>query len=218
MQIKDIPIELIEPNPWNARRLSRDDPRFRSIVNAIQMDGELSSIPIVRPLPNGRYQMVGGWHRTLAAKEAGLKSIPCIVREMSEQRARELTLLLNKAEGDDDWEALREALRALEEDFNLTREEISDLTAFDLNEIDDLLTFSLDDLASLAQLAKEAPEPDDEEMQWVRRSFRLPASAARVVDEAIQRVEQQEGVQAWRALELICADFLAGAEQDVSVA
>jgi len=47
---------------------------------------------------------------------------------------------------------------------------------------------------------------------WVERRFRLPLSAARIVDRAIRLLKERENLSDWQALEFICADFLAGYE------
>lgn len=46
---------------------------------------------------------------------------------------------------------------------------------------------------------------------WVERVFRMPRASAEVLDEAIRKVQEQDGAdQPWQALEMIAADFLAG--------
>jgi hypothetical protein len=49
-------------------------------------------------------------------------------------------------------------------------------------------------------------------MRWVERIYRMPPEVAAVIDKAIAQVkmveEDQGKIEDWRALELICADFL----------
>jgi ParB family chromosome partitioning protein len=72
----DIPIESIEPNPWNPRT-TFEDMAMQELVDSIKRFGVLQPI-CVRPHPTkkGKYQIVYGQRRWVACKKLGLKTIP----------------------------------------------------------------------------------------------------------------------------------------------
>ena len=69
------------------------------------------------------------------------------------------------------------------------------------------------DFAALQDRQKILQKKREGSGAWVERVYRLPRDSAEVVDQAIQKVMQEEGLPAdqdWKALELILADSLAG--------
>jgi len=72
------------------------------------------------------------------------------------------------------------------------------------------------DFEELSPFSEDFSSPEDPKSSflkresWVERRFRLPLSAARVVDRAIKLLRERENLSDWQALEFICADFLAG--------
>ena len=62
-------------------RLSTNEEYITELAKSIKSSGHLQPI-LVRPLKSGNYEIVAGKQRYLATKRAGLKTIPCIVKEM----------------------------------------------------------------------------------------------------------------------------------------
>jgi ParB family chromosome partitioning protein len=95
--------------------------KSKELVASIKEKGVIQPI-IVRP-KDGRYELVAGQRRLLAAKEAGLTSVPAIVKEVKEEEGLEIALIEN---------IQREELNPIEEaeaykrliEFGLTQEEI----------------------------------------------------------------------------------------------
>lgn len=95
-QVLRLPVEAIEPDPGQPRR--RCDPEgLRELARSIQRDG-LQQFPVVRPKPGapGRWVLVAGERRWRAARLAGLRELPCVVREVDAERAFELAVLENE--------------------------------------------------------------------------------------------------------------------------
>lgn len=63
-----------------------DDDKMDELVESIKQQGILSPV-LVRPLENGRYEMISGHRRLHAASIVGLKKIPAIVRELNDDEA-----------------------------------------------------------------------------------------------------------------------------------
>ena len=64
----------------------RMDEEMERLVESVKERGVLSPV-LVRPMPDGSYQMVSGHRRKMAAKLAGLPVLPCIVRELTDDEA-----------------------------------------------------------------------------------------------------------------------------------
>lgn len=64
----------------------RMDEEMERLVDSVKERGILSPV-LVRPLPDGGYQMVSGHRRRRAAELAGLPTVPCIIRELTDDEA-----------------------------------------------------------------------------------------------------------------------------------
>lgn len=81
-----IPLDAIRPNPKNPRT-SFEGPDFESLTASIKEKGVLQPV-LVRSIDgNGTYELVAGERRYRASREAGLDTIPAIVRDMDDEAA-----------------------------------------------------------------------------------------------------------------------------------
>ncbi len=115
----EIAISQLDPNPDQPRR-SFDAQALEALAESIRQAGVLQPLLVVE---NGaRYRIVAGERRYRAARMAGLQSVPCIVREMSEQERMEAALIENLQR--EDLNAIEEAagIRALMEECGYTQE------------------------------------------------------------------------------------------------
>lgn len=83
--IQKIPLELIHPFPDHPFQV-RDDDLMQDTVDSIQKVGILNPV-ILRPDGNGEYEMISGHRRLRAADLIGMKEIPAIVRDMTDDEA-----------------------------------------------------------------------------------------------------------------------------------
>ena len=115
----------IEPNP-NQPRTNFDPERLEALAKSIEKYGVISPV-IVRKNENNRfYTIIAGERRWRAAKLAGLKEIPVIVKEYDDKIMSEVALVENLQR--EDLNPLEEA-RAIDElmkKYDLTQEEISE--------------------------------------------------------------------------------------------
>src|SRR2546422_4468752 len=89
---KELRLTDVVPSKVNVRRRPSDED-VTELANSIEERGVIEPI-VVRP-KNGKYEIVIGQLRVRAAKEAGLKSIPSIIKEMSDEEARTESLIEN---------------------------------------------------------------------------------------------------------------------------
>jgi ParB family chromosome partitioning protein len=105
-----IPIDLIVPNPNNPRAVTNPDP---ALVASVRAHGIIEPL-VVRPLGDGRYEIVAGERRYRAAREAGLTEVPVVVREADDQEAFALAMAENTVRKDlDPLEVLEGVLEGL---------------------------------------------------------------------------------------------------------
>ncbi len=84
-RIFDIPLSDIQSFPDHPYKVL-DDERMTELVESIKEHGLLQPV-LVRPLPDGKYEMVSGHRRKRAFELAGLDTIPCRVQEMTLEEA-----------------------------------------------------------------------------------------------------------------------------------
>lgn len=120
----EIPINLIVPNPHQPRT-TIDSEELAGLVESIREHGVIQPVILTQDEASGEYILIAGERRWLAARQAGLISIPAIVREVEDDRERlELALIENIQRTDLNPLEAAEAYRQLE-DFGLSHEEIS---------------------------------------------------------------------------------------------
>lgn len=126
--VKEVPKEVelkiseVEPNR-NQPRKQFDEEALEELAESIKQFGIIQ--PLVVQKKDGYYEIIAGERRWRAARMAGLKKIPVIIREYEEQKALEIALIENIQR--EDLNAIEEAkaYERLGEEFHLTQEEIA---------------------------------------------------------------------------------------------
>ncbi len=83
--VTDLPIAEISDFPDHPFKV-RMDEEMEQMVESVRERGVLSPV-LVRPMPDGGYQMVSGHRRKFASELAELPTVPCIVRELTDDEA-----------------------------------------------------------------------------------------------------------------------------------
>ena len=161
-------IQNVKLNPNNPR-LIKDD-KFKKLVQSIKDFPEMLNIrPIV---VNKDMIILGGNMRYKACKEAGLKEIPIIITDLSEDKQREFLIKDNTSGGEWDWEVLANEWDAEQLDaWGL------DLVGFDANAEDFGEDFSL---------------PDGDKAPFQQMIFTLGDEQATVIKNAIEEIKRTE--------------------------
>jgi len=123
-----ISIDLIDPNPMQPRRVFQPDT-LHQLADSILQHGIIQP-PVVRT-SGSRYQLVAGERRWRAAKIAGLKEVPAVVEEISDDRLLEITLIENVQREDLNPIELALAFDRMARELNLSQDEIGSRTGKD---------------------------------------------------------------------------------------
>ena len=125
--IKDAVVTLkivdVEPNREQPRK-DFDDEKLEELASSIKEHGVIQPI-LVSHSENGFYSIIEGERRWRAAKKAGIKTIPAIIKDFDNLKIQEVALIENLQR--ENLNPVEEALgyKKLMEDFSLTQEQIS---------------------------------------------------------------------------------------------
>ncbi len=117
-------IDAIEANRWQPRSVFHDEA-LHELAASIKEVGVLQPL-VVRPLSEGRYELIAGERRLRASRIAGLTKVPIIVRATSDQSALEIALIENIQREDIGPMECARAYRQLMSEFGLTQEQVAD--------------------------------------------------------------------------------------------
>src|ERR1044072_7594788 len=104
-EMVEVDLDLIEPNNFQPRT-NFDEGRLEELAQSIRANGIIQPI-LVRRIAADRYQLGAGQRRRPAAQAGGLHRVPCVVKEIPEDKMLELALIEN---------IQRQELNAIEED------------------------------------------------------------------------------------------------------
>ena len=189
IQIEQLPIDELRPDPANPRRIS--DQELETLTRSI------SEFGLIDPIIASREDkmVIGGHQRLLAARKLGYKTVPVVLADLTVEQAHLLNIALNKISGSFDQELLARLLKELQEVPNI---DLS-LSGFEDDELKKLLK-SLDarekrerlenfDLDAAVKAAQNAPVAKLGDI-WLLGEHRL-ACGDSTDREAVQRLMGQ---------------------------
>jgi len=195
-RIKIVDIDLVRPNTWNPK--DKNTEEYQTIKEGIRLKGLRFPI-VVRE--NDGYEIIDGEQRWRACKELGYKRILIYNEEkISDKEARELTLWYEQRVPFNEV-SLAKLVSFMDENYSdlevpFPREEI--------DEMKELVKFDWDEFKRI----KDSELPDIQ-MQVIS----VTAEQYKIITQAIGELREKgntKDISEGRALELICADFLAG--------
>ena len=118
-----IPVDMIEPNPYQPR-MSFDQEALEELTDSIRTLGLIQPIT-VRTIPGNRYQIISGERRFRACRLAGMDMIPAYIRDTNDQGMLEMAIVENiQRENLDPIEVALSYQRLIDE-CNLTQEQMA---------------------------------------------------------------------------------------------
>jgi ParB family transcriptional regulator, chromosome partitioning protein len=126
---REIPVEQIDPNPYQTRSQMKED-QLAELAASIAANGVVQPI-LVRPLMGGRFQLIAGERRWRASQLAGKKTVPAILRQVSDEQAMEITIVENLQRADLNPMEQARAFDRLSREFHMTQEQMAVRTGKD---------------------------------------------------------------------------------------
>ncbi len=118
-----LPLSEIVPNKDQPRK-TFDEAALDELADSIRQHGVLQPL-LVRPIAAGGYQLVAGERRWRAAKKAGLKEVPVVVKELNDTETMEIAIIENLQREDLNPIEEAEGLQALIDKCGFTQEEVA---------------------------------------------------------------------------------------------
>jgi ParB family chromosome partitioning protein len=122
-ELHELPVELIKPNP-NQPRTKIDEEALAGLASSIEANGVVQPL-LVRPLPDGSYELIAGERRWRAAQAAGLAKVPAVVRDQELAERLQVALIENMVREDLNPVDEARACAALVDDLGLSKEELA---------------------------------------------------------------------------------------------
>ena len=166
-ELQHLPLDLIQRGKYQPRR-DMDPSALEELANSIKAQGVMQPI-VVRPIGGGRFEIIAGERRWRASQQAGLDSIPAMVREVPDEAAIAMALIENIQR--EDLNPIEEAvaLQRLQQEFELTQQQVADAVGKSRATITNLLR-----LIALPEEIKTLLSHGDLEMGHARALLGLP--------------------------------------------
>ena len=120
--VTEIPMDQLVANPWQPRQEFAPDA-LKELTDSIRDIGVLQ--PLLVRKHDKVYQLIAGERRLRAAEAAGLKKVPVVIRDITDQEALEMALVENLQRQDLDGIEEAEGYQCLSDEFDMTQEQIA---------------------------------------------------------------------------------------------
>jgi ParB family chromosome partitioning protein len=122
-ELRELAVDQIEPNP-DQPRAQFDTGALDALAGSIESVGVLQPL-IVRPLTDGRYELVAGERRWRAAQKAGIHRVPAVIRTSPEDERLQAALIENMVREDLNPVEEARACASLVDDLGISKEELA---------------------------------------------------------------------------------------------
>lgn len=167
--LQDIPVERIRSSPLQPRQTFVED-ELAELAQSIREHGILQPVVVSRQAEEGVYQLIVGERRWRAAQQAGLATIPALIRPTGSREALEIALVENLQRASLSPLETAEAYAALISEFGITQEQVAARVGKSRSAVANTLR-----LLNLATAVKEALALDTISEGHARALLRLSA-------------------------------------------
>lgn len=190
-ELMALPLTRIQRGRYQPRR-DLEPQALEELAASIQAQGVMQPI-VIRPVDDQMYEIIAGERRWRAAQMAGLETIPVVVRDVPDEAAIAMALIENIQREDLNPVEEAEALKRLQDEFQLTQQEVADAVGKSRTAVTNLLR-----LLSLTQEVRTFLERGDLELGHAKALLGLSGetqrAAARQVVERGLTVRQTEAL------------------------
>jgi len=134
--IVSVEVNKVVPNPRQPRTVFSKDS-IKELSNSIKEQGVIE--PILARMKNGKYELVAGERRLRATKQAGLSTIPAIIKDFSDEQSLELSLIENLQREDLNPMDEADGYARLAREFNLTQDQVAKKVGKDRSTVANML-------------------------------------------------------------------------------
>ncbi len=166
-ELRELPVDLIQRGRYQPRR-DMDPAALQELADSIRQQGVMQPV-VVRPIEEGRYELIAGERRWRAAQMAELDRIPAVIRVVPDEAAIAMALIENIQR--ENLNPIEEAfaLQRLQDEFGLTQAQVAEAVGKSRTTITNLLR-----LIGLAEDVRIMLEHGDLEMGHGRAMLTLP--------------------------------------------
>jgi len=205
-ELQHLPLDVIQRGKYQPRR-DMDPQALEELAHSIKRQGVMQPI-VVRPIGGERFEIIAGERRWRASQQAGMETIPAMVRDVPDEAAIAMALIENIQREDLNPVEEANALARLQQEFNLTQQEVADVVGKSRATVTNLMR-----LIALPEVIKTMLAHGDLEMGHARALLGLPEE---------QQVEGARHVVARgltvRQTEALVRQWLSGKPQSVEAA
>ncbi len=180
--LRELPVEHIQRGRYQPRQ-EMDPERLEELAASIRAQGLVQPV-VVRPVGEGRYELIAGERRWRAAQLAGLHQIPAVVRPVPDEAALAMSLIENIQREELTPMEEANALQRLIDEFHMTHQQVAEAIGRSRTAVTNLLR-----LQGLHPEVKRLLNHGDLEMGHARALLALPQARQ---PEAAHRVVTRE--------------------------
>ncbi len=122
-ELREVPVEMVIPNPGQPRK-QFDPEKLEQLAASVAEAGVIQPL-VVHQLADGRFGLIAGERRWRAARQAGLETVPIVLRDEDEARRLQTALIENMAREDLNPVEEARACAALVEELSVSKEEVA---------------------------------------------------------------------------------------------
>ena len=189
--IQNIKITEIEPNR-NQPRKNFPAESIEELAKSIEIYGVIQ--PIIVSKKDGYYEIIAGERRWRASKKAGLKEMPCIVRETDERKTKEIALIENIQREDLNPIDKARGFRQLLDDYGMTQQQLADTVGLNRTTVTNTLRLlNLDERVMALAIEGKLTEGHCRSLLSIVDPDKQYSAALRIVEkgETVRDIEQK---------------------------
>ena len=196
-KIQKVSIEQVVPNDWNPKEASPQE--MENIKKSLEINGYAQ--PILVREKDGGFEIIDGFHRFSALKELGYKELYIYnAGKISDEQAKAMTIWMQTQVAFNDIQLAPLVMELNSLDFQLPYDEK------EINKFKELVQFDFNDYDTTGI----EPQTDSDIDQFKTLTIRMTVEQFAIVNEAIERVCEDENVSEGRSLELLIAEAMSG--------
>ncbi len=165
--LRELAVSQLQSGKYQPRKDMADEA-LAELTESIRAQGIIQPI-IVRELTNSHFEIIAGERRWRAARQAGLKQVPCIVKSVDDRATMAIALIENIQREDLNVMEEAQALERLQSEFSLTHQQLAQAVGKSRTAVSNLLR-----LNQLATEVKHLVETKQIDMGHARALLALP--------------------------------------------